>query len=334
MNEHVEITGYDVVTSAGKGVPFLAELILSKSRELDRKDTPWIGSEGHPYTGGFLEESDLPPLNRKTYDLDPESLATRLIKLGALGLQGLETRIEKETKPLPLILGLPFCDQLHVVSEKIFLDNLMRQAQIPIDIQASHIVFTPAEDAGIAAIRLAYEKVIENNDIVIVGGIDSYCHFSRLIDFDFEYRRRCISFDNAPPLGEAAGFLILRKVRDPDSHEPLLQIMSDIEADQCIEKDLMPTYIVGAIRSYRTYNYAMCAQRTKSLFRDKILFNSKNQIFRVALLTGDTGIAMASTMLGLATYLMKEIGMEPATLFGSLTTNSFDLLHLSAHKGV
>jgi 3-oxoacyl-[acyl-carrier-protein] synthase-1 len=193
---------------------------LSRLREID-----WQGQDGNPFRGGFLPDDCLEGLNRKTREVLPDSLPARILQLGAPPLREVAEDLPEAPGGFPVIVGIGDQDQLPQASPELFLDNLMRQAQMKINLEASEVVVA-GRVAGLMAVHRACLRLAQGfSGPIIAGGIDSYHYLPRLIDQDFAGRILSdLNPDGFLP-GEGAAFLALVS---PGKVQPSGQVLGTI----------------------------------------------------------------------------------------------------------
>jgi len=173
------------------------------------RDTDWEDKDLNPFRGGFVPDDCLQPLHRKTHDVPADSVGARLLQLGAPALREIAGLPIQSKSYLPVIVGISSNEQLPLGSDELFLDNLMRQAQIRIDLAASEVVVS-TRAAGLVAVDNACRRLEQGfPGPIIAGGIDSYFDLARLVDLDFAERILNESnLDGFLP-GEGAGLVLI-----------------------------------------------------------------------------------------------------------------------------
>jgi 3-oxoacyl-[acyl-carrier-protein] synthase-1 len=228
MKSPADIIGSGALTCVGLDAIQTASSVragLSRIRETD-----WPGQDGNPFRGGFLPDDCLEELNWRTREVLPDSLPARILQLGAPALREAAENLPEPPGGLVVIVGVGHQGQMGEVSPEPFLDNLMRQAQIKIDLEASE-VFVAGRVAGLMALRRACLRLAQGfPGPIIAGGIDSYHDLPRLIDLDFAGRVLSdLNSDGFLP-GEGAGFLVLANYgKVQPSGQSLGKIMGIVE---------------------------------------------------------------------------------------------------------
>lgn len=224
----IELRGVGLVTSMGVGGPAVAKALAGTGagfRTID--ETGWAGLDGRIYEGGFLETEALGGLHRKVRDVQPHSLHARIVALGGAALAELAPLLDDDV-PVMLVVGIP---AYAGVPPKDLVEQLMRQAQVRLDVAAS-VVVTGGHDAGLRAIlKACLELQGGRAGPIIAGGIDSFFEYPRLLERDLAERRARRNLDGRMRPGEGAGLLLLG--RDPkDEREPtVLRIEASSAAD-------------------------------------------------------------------------------------------------------
>ncbi|HXZ37414.1 MAG TPA: hypothetical protein VEL68_15445, partial [Thermodesulfobacteriota bacterium] len=171
MNSLVNIIGTGAMTCVGLDAVQTASSVragLSRLREID-----WQGQDGNPFRGGFLPDDCLEGLNRKTVEILPDSVPARILQLGAPPLREVAEDLPEAPEGFPVIVGIGHQDQLPEASPELFLDNLLRQAQMKINLEASEVVVA-GRVAGLMAVHRACLRLAQGlPGPIIAGGIDS-----------------------------------------------------------------------------------------------------------------------------------------------------------------
>lgn len=212
MPDPVAIAALGVVTPVGLDAKQTAAAVgagVSSVREIDEEG--WLGKDENPYRGGFLDEECLDGLHRKTYGVEEDSDPGRHLRLAGTALSQLRAALEGSPAPPPLVLGVAAQDRLPDDSPERFLDNLMRQAQLRLDLAGSEVIFG-GQAAGLLAVRQACLRLGRGErGPIIAGGVDSYIDFGRLTGLDLD--RRILNDANLDGFlpGEAAAFVLLAR---------------------------------------------------------------------------------------------------------------------------
>jgi 3-oxoacyl-[acyl-carrier-protein] synthase I len=207
MKFPVDIIGIGVVTCVGLDTIQTASSVhagISRVREID-----WQGQDGNPFRGGFLPEDCLEEMNRRLRTVLSASLPARILQLAAPALRETVEEFDEAPEGFPIIVGVGSRDQLPENSSELLLSNLMRQAQVRLNLKASEVIVA-GRTAGLSAMQRACARLADGYPgPVIAGGIDSYYNLRRLIDLDFAGRiLNDVNLDGFLP-GEGAGFLAL-----------------------------------------------------------------------------------------------------------------------------
>lgn len=114
--------------------------------------------------------------------------------------------------PIPLVLAFPEMEaQADFISSSKLIQNLSHNCQPWIDPQLSRSLHN-GRASGIEALSFAYEYLYEPyGDYVLIGGSDSYRHYSRLDLLDADDRLMVAGSQDSFAPGEAGCFLLLTK---------------------------------------------------------------------------------------------------------------------------
>ena len=202
----IELRGVGVTASLGIGTVQVADAVAAGAEGFRSvTETGWAGVDGEIYEGGFLESEVLGDLHRKVRDVPPYTLHARVLQLGGAALAQLRPYLDDDV-PVPVILGVP--DHPRVPTADL-VQQLMRQAQLRLDLDASAVV-VGGQGAGLLAIhRACLELQAGREGPIIAGGIDSWFDYRRLLDRDIDDRRAGRNADGRHRAGEAAGLLLL-----------------------------------------------------------------------------------------------------------------------------
>lgn len=158
----------------------------------------------------LIPDDALPPLNPA---LESNSGLTarqrRLLRIATPALQNLVSTLPLKEPPA-LFLALPeVLPGLPAAAPAKFFDHLILQTEVPIDKSVSRI-FSRGRAGGVEIIDLAFNYLQSSgNDVVVVGGIDTYLDHVLLGSLDREDRILAENSSDGFAPGEAAGFLML-----------------------------------------------------------------------------------------------------------------------------
>jgi 3-oxoacyl-[acyl-carrier-protein] synthase-1 len=135
----------------------------------------------------------------------------RILKMAILAVSQVFQR-HPVTTPVPMVLSLaesmPYGPN---ISPEVMLDNLINQAELPIDRQLVRTVHT-GRAAVLQSLDLAQRFLYDlEQDYVLVGASDSYWDFSTLACLDEAERALAPGVKNAFAPGEGACFLLLTR---------------------------------------------------------------------------------------------------------------------------
>lgn len=292
MTLNIQIDGIGIMTSLGSDVMDLVESIhgdIDALRTVD--EMGWKGIDGTVYSGGFIEEHKLAPLHRKVRNVDPYSLYARLLRLSGSALKQLKPQINTEQLPI-LIIVVPKCSQFNIDSVEVFLDNIIRQAQLPLNIELSEVVVADASESLNVIKKVQYYLNKNSINQVIVGGVDSYLNFSRLWEADVGNRKNGIEFDDGFPHGEGAGFFLLSKQGNTDVNMKCLLAQKKFDTNYTELLPFFNSFYVENVQCRSTVTKAIY-ECVESEIKDITIFQPSNQF-------GYLGVAQSFLMIASA----------------------------------
>jgi 3-oxoacyl-[acyl-carrier-protein] synthase-1 len=288
---------------------------ISRIREVD-----WQGQDGNPFRGGFFPDDCLEDRNRRIHSIIPTSLHERILQLTAPALRETVEELKETPEGFPIIVGIGHKDQLPENSSELLLDNLMRQAQIRLNLKMSEVI-VGGRTAGLTAIHRACQRLAGGfNGPIIAGGVDSYYHLPRLVDLDFNGRiLNDKNLDGFLP-GEGAGFLALTGPgKTPLSEQLLGQITELVERKTAQESGIqapgellsgtvqqlmqqIPQTLLPSRSVYSNLNgestgakeWGVCFLRNRNYFAEDM------KLYHPAEYMGETGAAMGPILTALA----------------------------------
>lgn len=205
----IVVLGAEVSTSAG-GLRATADRLERGEPAL--RALPWLDLQQEPFVGGFVEDDALPPLHRKVQRVVRGTTLARIVRLAGQALAGLPRA--PTLAPPALVLGIDGAAQLDELSTATLLDELMRQAQVRLDLARSEVLCA-GRLAGALALERARQRLLAREDeVVLVGGVDCMFDLPRLLDRAFARAWQDDPPEDPPP-GEAAALLSLARAEVP-----------------------------------------------------------------------------------------------------------------------
>lgn len=320
VQTYIDVIGVGALTSVGLNAVQTAASIRAGISGI--RDTEWTGKDMNPYRGGFLPEDCLEVLHRKTFRIIPDSLPARLLQLGSPALREAVGWLSAYDTIPPVIVGIGDRAQIHDLSAEVFLENLMRQSRVRLDIAQSEVVFL-GRTAGLHAIKHGCRLLLEGyRGPIIAGGIDSYFDYSSLVDLDFDSRvLNDMNLDGFLP-GEGAGFVLLYKsTLMPNEMQSLCTIAATSNGFQSIQLDSpKPANDRGISETlsslFQTISHDLLPCKTVfanlngenigakewgiAFHRNQEYFSEDFHLIHPAECIGETGAAMGPIMVGLA----------------------------------
>ncbi len=204
----VYLAATGLLTPAGFNAATTAAVV--KARLNIYRKSNHVNKDFNAMSMALIPEGAIPPLNpslEKTLGLTARH--RRMLRIATPAANHVMAALTLK-RPPPLFLALPEslpnCPS-HI--EAKFIDHLMLQSGLSIDRNLSRIVAT-GRSAGLEVIDLAFKYLeISGNDVVLVGGIDSYLDHELLCRLDSDDRILAENIADGFAPGEAAGFLLL-----------------------------------------------------------------------------------------------------------------------------
>lgn len=208
----VHVLAMGMITAVGTSAPETAASVragLSGARE-----SAVLDGRLCPISMALVPESDLPPL---AASLERErGLSSRRIAMLRLAGTALRECLSVSTamERVPVLLGVPGAHpgRPAAVGES-FLAHLAQQAEQPFDIAASRL-FPNGRAAGLVALHHALALLATGKeDLLVVGGVDSYLDLYHLALLEEEGRLHSPGVLDGFIPGEGAAFLLLGSTR-------------------------------------------------------------------------------------------------------------------------
>jgi len=206
--QKIYIAGVGMITPLGANVEMTAAAVraeISAYQEIDYFDKDYNKIKMATVPDAALENC----LNEVLLKGNLSAKQARLLQLATCALYELLPTLSNINK-IPLFLAGP--EQINVNDcgiNKQFLENIVGQSDINIDLQNSRIIST-GRAGGLNTIQLAF-RCFESSDqdYVLVGGVDTFYDKAILDSLDSADRLLCGEAMDAFVPGEGAGFLLL-----------------------------------------------------------------------------------------------------------------------------
>ncbi|NMO15904.1 hypothetical protein HPC49_24170 [Pyxidicoccus fallax] len=190
-----------MVTPVGLTAPAVAAALRAGIVRV--RESSFADRHSEPILAGFLNDEFLPELNlpRKTWPR-PSARHARMLRLASSALQ---EAAHGTSKPA-LLLALPEDDAGLGVE---FLEQLAHQSGVELDIRGSRL-FPQGRAGGLLALAEAQRRLASTpQELVLVGGVDTYCDLP-LLDVMWEQQRlRVHGLSDGFVPGEGASFMLL-----------------------------------------------------------------------------------------------------------------------------
>ena len=321
----VYVAGVGMITPVGFDAASTAAAV--KAGVSRYADSPHYNKNFNPMKMALVPEDALPPLNEKLSSM-PELTARqrRMLRLTTPALEEVLMAIPIKD-PVPLFLAVP--ESIPGVPSAVsgnFLNCLRQQTDAKLDYALSRILAT-GRVGGIQAIDLAFKYFQTGQDVVLVGGVDSYLDYYLLSALDAEDRIAAEGILDGFVPGEAAGFLLLvsERVISKMPGEPLAELYLPAitnepghrYSDEIYKGDGLALAITAAIRNGNSFpvkniissmngehffakEYGVAVARN-----NKFLDESFNHL-HPADCFGDIGAAFAPVLIGITAILQDK----------------------------
>lgn len=324
----IELRGVGLLTSMGVGAAAVVKALAGKGTGFRTVDeTGWAGLDGRIYEGGFLEAEVLGGLHRKVRDVQPHSLHARVVALGGAALSQLAPLLDDDV-PVPIMVGIPSHPG---VPTKGLVEQLMRQAQVRLDVNAS-VVIAGGPDAGLRAILKACLALQGGRPgPIIAGGIDSFFEYPRLIERDLADRRARRNVDGRMRPGEGAGLFLLGRGPKDEREPAVVRIEASGAADPRAAvavallggRAAVPMPAPLAARASATATVRPCVPvlgksgvGACGLAHGELVDDATDPLACPVWRVGDAGPALGPIILGLAAHAMASGLPAPRACYG------------------
>jgi len=202
------IAGIGMITPVGFDAPSTAAAVkagISAYAESDFYDDEFNKIKLATVPEAILDDC----LNEELLRGELDSRQARMLQLSKSAIEEIKPKMPKNGK-IPLILSVPEQDEnTDCKLEKTFIENLVLQSDINIDLNASRIV-SNGRSGGLVAIKLAF-RVLESTGVqfVLVGGIDTFFDKNKLDILASSGRLLTNEAVDGFVPGEAAAFILL-----------------------------------------------------------------------------------------------------------------------------
>jgi len=326
-----EILGMGMVTPVGLKAGATAAAIRAGITRVSA--SPIKDRDREPLKAAFLEEACLPPLV-PSLKAPLERVTARHRRMVRLASRALLEASGDGTQRVPLLLALPEVSPWGDPVGTSFLEHLMEQSGVALELRHSHLL-----RAGRAGGLLAVERALEllaakRAPAVLVGGVDTYQDARLLTTLESEGRLQAGALPDGFIPGEGAAFLLLappgegqRRKRAPFAH--VLSTGSAKEPGHRYSKE--PYLGEGLANAFQCMFARMQAQRllircvyaglngerfwTKewgvAYLRHTRYFEEEYRIEHPVEYMGDPGAALGPVMVALAAIGMKK-GYRPS----------------------
>jgi 3-oxoacyl-[acyl-carrier-protein] synthase-1 len=206
----VEITAAGMITSVGANAEMTAASVRSGISAY--QESPILNKDFNPMIMSLVPEDALPELEDGLKQHALTSRQQRMLRLAAPAIQSLADKLDSS---VPLMLAGPekLPGRRSVISDN-FLNQLLIQSKVPIDLENSYI-FPYGRAGGFYALEAAMQLLESGTQgQVIVGGLDSFLDLYLLGTLDRDDRVLAEGVMDGFAPGEAAAFLLLRLADD------------------------------------------------------------------------------------------------------------------------
>jgi 3-oxoacyl-[acyl-carrier-protein] synthase-1 len=207
----VYIAGMGMITAIGGSAPTTAVAVRARSKGM--RMSPVMNKNSKPMIMACVPDDALPLLDSKLDTVNHFMRYTRLLRLATPALQEVLESVPLKAPP-PLFLAvpesLPDCPSAMPGN---FLDHLRIQSGANINWPMSRLIAT-GRAGGVQAVDLALKYFASTgNDVVLVGGVDTYQSHFLLGVLDNQDRILAEDIQDGFVPGEAAGVLMLVSAR-------------------------------------------------------------------------------------------------------------------------
>ena len=247
----------------------------------------------------------------------------RLIQLAIPAIQEVSKSLKKDA-PIPLFLAGPesIVEANRSGARRLIIKYIAEMAGVNIDLPSSRYLAS-GRTGVIEAIELAYRYfAVSASDFVLIGGVDSYLDAITLGTLDADDRIKAENILDGFVPGEAAGFLLLSRIKLSDRcvgvHQPALEMEEgSYYSDKPYRGDALSKAVSTAINQgqgkkisgiYSSMNgeHYFSKEYGVSVIRNASTIAAEYKIFHPADSWGDIGAATGVGLIALsAAHLFK-----------------------------
>jgi 3-oxoacyl-[acyl-carrier-protein] synthase-1 len=165
-----------------------------------------------PITMGLVRDNQLEPLAEAIASRGYAAVLRRMLRLAGPPLREAASDLTAGGGPVPLFLGLPERRQeARPLTDRETLAAFAEQAGVEIELRQSRL-FPDGRAAALLALEAAARHLEEGrNELVLVGGVDTYLDLALLSGLDLEGRILSERVADGFVPGEGAAFILLRR---------------------------------------------------------------------------------------------------------------------------